>query len=65
MSISHQIVPQRRRRRGVHVTGGIPQLIAVWDDRLVNQPRDLHLTMRRHVDLMRLVGTGCMPPVIR
>jgi hypothetical protein len=28
-------------------------------------PRALYLTTRRHVDLMRLVGTGCMPAVIR
>ena len=44
---------------------------AVWDAcdvtrlraaRLV-MPRALYLTTRRHVDLMRMVGTGCMPAV--
>jgi hypothetical protein len=28
-------------------------------------PRALYLTTRRHVDLMRMVGTGCMPAVER
>lgn len=50
-----------------------PVPVEVWDDRLVNQacdlhrvmPVELHLTTRRHVDLMRLVGTGCMPAASR
>jgi hypothetical protein len=49
----------------------------MWEDRAVTRPsapqlvmrhpmpRALYLTTRRHVDLMRMVGTGCMPAVDR